>query len=410
MSNNDGKNTISKEQEAILVLLSRSVFGTNEAIPEIKDLGLLYEESKHQGVVGNVFSELDASGKFSENADFERFFRASTKISVNNYNILCVQDKAISILNENGIDYAVMKGSGIAKLYPDPSMRMTTDSDILVAQKDHEKVEKLLLGAGFTKSDTNGDVHSELSFDGKTIELHKTLNGLPEGEIKSKILAKFENIEEITEKSSLEGFSFKIPKPEYTAIILLLHAYEHLCTGGIGLRHVLDHAVFAKKYLSNESEERESILALIKELKMFDFASILTKCAEKVFSLGNVFDWCEDVDDAIIRELTFDIFDGGLYGKKKSNERYLSGLIVKDENDNSSAIVRFFRHYVKTCKAAMPAVVKFPPLYAISFIYVPVRFVFRVLTGKRRSVNLKKTYKSSVKRYDLYKKFNMFGR
>ena len=408
------KYEITAEQNCLLKLLSTALFDTEiekNNYPEITDDSLLYEESKSQGVTGPVFSAIEKLKYPISEEIYKKFFLSAAKISFNNSKLLEIQDKAVKIFDDNNIPYVVLKGSGISMLYKDSSLRMTSDIDILVSKDDFERAENFLLQAGFAKGKNDeGDVHSTLNFDGTVIELHKNINGLPKGELGEKIKKEFSKINDISVIASLDGHSFNILKPEYSVIVILLHEYEHLCSGGIGLRHIADHAVFAEKYLSSDSEYNQTVLKKVIEFKMFDFASIMTKTAIKMFSLDeNNFQWCKNAEiDGICIELISDIFEGGLYGRKKSEERYLSGLLVKDESKNSSAIVRLFKHLTQASRRVMPICKKIVLLYPVAIVYISIRYFVRVITGKRKKSNLSGTYRSSVKRHRLYRKFNMF--
>ena len=62
----------------------------------------------------------------------ERLKRESRKIVSQNYRLLFLTKYLTSVLEENGIGTAVLKGVGVAQLYPVPEARKSGDIDLLI--------------------------------------------------------------------------------------------------------------------------------------------------------------------------------------------------------------------------------------------------------------------------------------
>lgn len=87
-------------------------------------------------------------GFLKENRDLRL---ASTAISLRQE---AVQNEIFSLLTNNGIPSAVIKGNTLAAdVYDDPNCRSSGDIDILIRREDAHKVDKILLDAGYQAAD-----------------------------------------------------------------------------------------------------------------------------------------------------------------------------------------------------------------------------------------------------------------
>lgn len=67
-----------------------------------------------------------------------------------------------------------------------------------------------------------------------------------------------------------------MPTDLHQAVILLLHTAHHLVSEGVGLRQLCDWACFVNK-TQGEEFWHTKFIPLVKEIGMYNFASILTK-------------------------------------------------------------------------------------------------------------------------------------
>ena len=89
----------------------------------------------------------------------ERLKRESRKIVSQNYRLLFLTKYLTSVLEENGIGTAVLKGVGVAQLYPVPELRKSGDIDLLVSRKHLAKAEELMKEAGFAREEEQWTRH-----------------------------------------------------------------------------------------------------------------------------------------------------------------------------------------------------------------------------------------------------------
>lgn len=404
---------ITKEEIALMSMAVKATFDKNTMeIPQDVDLSAVMAEAKHQSVVSAAYEGAYLMGVDLGGEIDMRYLRITASIASSNEQLLILQDKAIGILKENGIPYSIIKGASVSVMYKDPSLRTMGDVDIIVSKNDYEKAQEVF-SKSFEVIGQDGDIHSEYRENGKVIELHKSMNGLPKNQVGAELEEIFEKITENSVECSLDGHDFMCPDEVTTGIILLLHSYEHLTTGGIGLRHLFDFAAYSEKYLSerNNLVGYKDILGVFEKYGMLEFAANLVACICGISGFDkNDYPWAEGYISNTSRELLIDILDGGNFGKKKPDERYISEIIVKDGGKKTNVFVRMFRNFIDVARRSMPCVRKYPILYPVAFVYIPIRYLFRIITGKRSAVNPVKMVRSSVERYEIYENFNMFKR
>ena len=400
----------SEEQKTILKLVSDIVFEKDVVIENdgLDDLALM-NEAGHQAVIPAVFEGVCKHGLFKNSAVYNDFFKKSVMIMSKNHTLLLVQDVLCRLFKENGIPFVIIKGSAVGCMYKNPGIRCMGDIDVLVNYgESFEDAVDIIISAGFHYVGGEGDIHREFSYKGCTVELHYDVNGIPDGKLGEEIR---EFLNEVITRPVLcimDGYKFPALDEKRHGVLLLLHNYEHLQGGGIGLRHLLDWGVYSLNYL-NGYEGFNEIVEVFKKFGIKKFASVMTLAANKYFDMGMDFCWCDNVDDTILNKLVADIFEGGNFGFKSPDERYASEIIVKKKSEDKKSLKRIFSNFAAIVKTSMPITKKAPVLMIFAPVYIPIRYIFRVITGKRRLINPIKTVKESNRRRKLYDEFNMFN-
>ncbi len=403
------KQSITNEQKILLNLISKVVFLGDVDFPESEfDVKALLLEAGHQAVIPIAFEGCIEQGFSMDGSVYMEYFTKSAKITSKNQNLLLVQEKCKNALEKEKIPFAVIKGAAVSAMYKNPDIRSMGDIDILVSPDDFDDAVDALIAGGFTYKGGEGDIHREFVMNGCIVELHFEINGIPKGEKGNAIREIFKDFSSCIEICQIDGYSFPCTSPYIHGIILLLHMYEHLQTGGIGLRHLCDWGVFSLRYLNNTKQCYE-ILDNFKEISIYKFCCIMTATAKHYFSIPFNFDWCADVDVDLISDLLFDIFEGGNFGYKKPEERYMSDILVKrNDEEDKGTVSRGFSNFKERIYTSMPITKKHPALIVAAPFYIPVRYLFRVATGKRKKVNAVKMVQKSSQRRTLYDKFEMF--
>ena len=151
---------------------------------------------------------------------------------------------AVSLYLENkGFRSMILKGQGVAELYPNPLRRTPGDIDIWL--------------------------------DGTRKSIFRLARSVdPEA------TAVYHHIDM---KRLSEEFEVRVPSMEMNRIFLLVHIYRHLMTEGIGLKQLMDYFYLLKQGMT--SAEREKFTEQVRELKMKRFAEAVMYVLNRVFGL-----------------------------------------------------------------------------------------------------------------------------
>ncbi len=148
----------------------------------------------------------------------------------------------VRLLEANGIRHAMMKGQTVARFYPDTQLRIPGDIDVYVAEQDFRRACLLLEEQGYTNTDFTM-LHATYSKKECTeVELHFAVQKL-------QWLPHFRSLQRMTRKyvdnakphyTVIAGERIPVLPPCMEAVLLTVHAFNHVLNGGLGLRQVLD--------------------------------------------------------------------------------------------------------------------------------------------------------------------------
>lgn len=164
-------------------------------------------------------------------------------------------EKWLRRLEEAGIQAFIMKGTSVARWYPEPLHRSWGDVDIVV-KKGWEKLEPFLKANGLAYRNENGDLVLE---EGERIpvEFHRqweyTYNPMANA-----------RLQRLTRQADEQD-------REVYLVCLILHLRRHFLTYGIGLKQVCDVAVM----LHAKEIDQRKVARLLKRLQATRFSRLL---------------------------------------------------------------------------------------------------------------------------------------
>ena len=159
---------------------------------------------------------------------------------------------AVKLLREHNIEPVLLKGFGLAMLYPNPNLRQFGDIDLYVGLDDFHEACKLLctLPGGYNwREEEDLGKHYNIEFGPYPMEVHRVsvdLSGHRE-------LAVYESIEceglsEKARRVDFEGLEIRIPSMEFMVFFTFFHAWYHFLTTGVGWRQISDVAMTLHAY------------------------------------------------------------------------------------------------------------------------------------------------------------------
>lgn len=219
-----------------------------------------------------------------------------------------------SWFEERGVHPILLKGGGVSKWYPQPSLRMAGDIDIYVVKKEYKIALELIKQAGLKLK--RADEHDEFLFHKVTVELHTITSHY--GDI-------FENKRGVEMVSEEDG-EYRIPSVNANALLLIKHPAKHMFTSGSAIRHLCDWAVFLQQ---NHGRISYSLLEERLRDEGYDrFAMTFTSLAVEYLGLSRTAvpeKWLNRSRKKQEEVLLSDLMERGDCGNYGRNQRILMG-------------------------------------------------------------------------------------
>ena len=169
-------------------------------------------------------------------------------------------EKAWKALTEAGIEPVLMKGAGLAALYPEPQMRQWGDVDLFVGKEQYHPACAAMRGAfpNALKFDEELDhyKHYNLIADGVSIEVHRVTMALTHPIDKRRYAEMEEYGRENSERLLLNGLEVTVFEPTFNALFVFMHSWEHMMTNGASLRQLCDVSLLLHHYADRIDRKR----------------------------------------------------------------------------------------------------------------------------------------------------------
>lgn len=203
-----------------------------------------------------------------------------------------------SVLDEEHISYVLLKGAVLRNLYPEITLRTSSDIDVLIHENDVEHaVVKLEEKTDFAKRSL--DYH-DISMVNSRVHLELHYNIKQNDEKIDKLLSKAWEYAVPTHEGSMHGFT-----SEFQMFYIVAHMSHHFFHGGLGIRPFIDLWLIQHKTAFNAIELE----------KMLDSCGLLQFYRECCY-LSDV--WMSDEKHSETTKL-FENFclSGGVFGNEK---------------------------------------------------------------------------------------------
>ena len=248
-----------------------------------------------------------------------------------------------SLLEKEGIIAVTLKGCAVARFYPVPEFRKTTDIDLFVSDEaDAERAVQILCENGFKiPEEWHANHHFVLiSERNEEVELHTTWTE----PFKEKHLNQY--LERLQKESSqhcqsvdCQGVKVYAYETAWQGFYLLLHMLLHFVGSGFGLRNLCDWVVLWEN--CDDAKARKDFWEMVCESGTAEFAKAMTDICVRYLGLSqekspvsNENPAEQEVTDALLR----DILDAGEFGYSE-RER-----MVGMDGNSLTAYVREFHH------------------------------------------------------------------
>ena len=412
-------NSISYINQIILDLLKNALFNVElpDAVLDLcsKDVWHdVYREASIHNVETLVFHSINNLPNYiqTKTEDIERRAKFTLKRMLLNKYLMAEQTNVIKLLQNNNIDYIIIKGTVISSFYPIPELRPLGDIDILIREKQLKAATDVLCENGYV-FDHKHDFHVVVKKNYVIVELHDGVSRFPNNKVGALLSNKLKSVFENSQLFQLNQIEFLGPSPFDNALILLLHMQRHL-NKGIGLRQLSDWLMFVKT--NAQKDFWDETLPFLAQTGLMKFAAVVTKIGVIYLGLdSNLCSWCMDADNKTCDILLQEILSSGNMGNKRSNEDKASGYLTDgfekedginyNKKDQLKVIIAKFNY---SAKRDFPFLKKVPVLLPLMWIYIPVRYYFRMLMGKRPELDTSQLLKNISMKKNLYKELGIF--
>lgn len=203
---------------------------------------LTYDQCMAQGVGSLVFPE-----RLEKGFDPANSIRMKTVCLQNmqeQVRLRYTLEEAWKALEKAGIEPILMKGAGLASLYPEPQMRQWSDIDLFVGKKQYHPACAVMRNtfpeALHFAEESDYYKHYNLIADGVAIEIHRVTVAL-QHPIDAMRYAKMEEYGvQNAERIVLDGLEVRIFEPTFNTLFVFLHSWEHMMTSGANVRQLCD--------------------------------------------------------------------------------------------------------------------------------------------------------------------------
>lgn len=186
------------------------------------------------------------------------------------YSLHCKRARELaSMFATAGFKTCILKGIGLAQLYPNPARRQCGDIDVWV-EGDTKAVMKWM--RPYYREDQIVWHHVVTNFfDDVSTEIHFHPSWLHNPFLNRRLQKWFEE-EKSKQMNEHEETGMAFPSTSFNAIYSLVHTLHHLLEEGIGLRHMVDYFYILK---SLPQEERPNVVRQLKSLGIYKLAKAM---------------------------------------------------------------------------------------------------------------------------------------
>ena len=153
--------------------------------------------------------------------------------------------KIDQVLKSEGIPVLFMKGQTTALRYPNPLHRTPGDIDFVVAPEDFERTMAVMEKIGKVDHGLVHEHHGMAWVDGVTVEPHYKVHNYQRPSTDQAMQEMFSSVfpSELS-SADIDGYEVSVFSPTFESVFLISHMVNHVYEEGLGLRQVIDYAMF----------------------------------------------------------------------------------------------------------------------------------------------------------------------
>ena len=191
----------------------------------------------------------------------------------------------VNNFRNDGWQCVILKGQGIARLYPDPHVRMSGDIDVWL-KGNRDEIIRYLHSKGMHGRIVYHNMEFTI-FNSTIVEVHFTPSWMNNYFTNLKLQKFFTDHQDDLLSHSLvlndNVAAISVPTDAFNRVFILQHIYRHLFGSGIGLRQILDYYYVLERGFTQE--ERIETVDILKQIHMLKFTAAVMYVLERIFGL-----------------------------------------------------------------------------------------------------------------------------
>lgn len=299
------------EKNYMIELLKSSITNTTPSAPdESLDWDVVFQYGKIHRILPVLYFSIqklpdECKSRISKLKHYELAYKSNLVDDANRENEISIITKELS---KNNVDYILLKGTVTKHFYPDTSMRMMSDVDILYRNKTAKDIKNLFEELGYVQTKSTPKDAMYLS-PNQLVKIEMQQSLLDDGF--TDWLKYLDTIWDRCENKTGNEYAMT---PADFYIYHIVHMAKHFINGGVGLRHVLDTWVIKNHFKELDQAYVEKVLT---ELSLNTFNQQITNLCKYWFedyTLSNT----EDIN--LLSEYIFANGAFGNIGQQSVNE------------------------------------------------------------------------------------------
>ena len=224
-----------------------------------------------------------------------------------------------SKLKNWGYDSCILKGQGVARLYPKPELRQSGDIDIWVNGSRDDVVRVLKEHSIDLSYIDYVNCHAGF-FPDVEVEVHFRPTWFYNPNMNRKVQKWINQNKRVQMQNSDQEVNYNYPTIRFNLVFSLIHIYRHVFQEGIGLRQIMDYYYIL---IHSTIDDRSEAFDTIKTLGLDKFIAAVMYIERKVFNIDKSFLICEP-NDKEGKFLLGEILRGGNFGHFDDRNTFVS--------------------------------------------------------------------------------------
>ena len=187
------------------------------------------------------------------------------------------------LLGRLGLHGCILKGTGLAHLYPKPERRMCEDIDLWI-KGDRDSIIEAFENADYNVYDIIYQECKAGVFLDTEVELHFHPSKMYNPFLNARLQRFFEENSPIR-----DDVPITYPDAHFNAVFCMAHMFRHYLEGGIGMRQMMDYYYVLKELAP---EDRGPVMKTLTRLGMKRFTASVMTCVKFNFGLEDEYLLC----------------------------------------------------------------------------------------------------------------------